>query len=118
MRRFAVPALWAFAAALALLVVGIFTSMSVIYVSSAQDMEEVIIVRGSSPSEHPPWLSGKDWALDLFYVDHDQHPEVHAVVNGELRICETTYFTTMLIHVTTVHIPARGACRSSTTRIP
>ena len=118
MRRLVVPALWAFAAALALLVMAIFASMAVVYVTSADEMEELVIVSGSRPSAHPPWLSGKDWALDIFTVDHDQHPEVQAVVKGEPHICETTYFTTMLIHIVTVHIPAEGPCQVTIERIP
>jgi hypothetical protein len=117
-RRLAVLAVYAVAASMALLIAAIFASMAVIYVSSPEEMKELVIVSGSRPNEHPPWLSGKDWALDVFTVDHDQHPEVHAVVTGEPRICETTYFSTMQIHVTTVHIPAHGPCRSRTTRIP
>jgi hypothetical protein len=116
--RLAVISFCALAGAMLLFIVAVVESLSVIYVTSAEDIEELVIVRGSRPSEHSPWLSGKDWALDIFLVDHDQQPEVHAVVNGKPRICDTTYFSTFQVHVTTVHIPVHGPCQETTTRIP
>ena len=118
MRRLAVLALYAFAASLLLLVAAIFASVAVIHVTSSADMEELVIVRGSRPSEELPWMTGKHWALDVFLVDHDQVPEVRAVVNGKLRICQTAYLSTVQIHIVTVHIPAHGPCQVTTTRIP